>query len=101
AIGRELAIDQIRPAHRSQIGLGGPPRLPTPLRPDQALGAHQPRSLVTAAVPPFALQSLVTPPIPIGPIVVSMHLSNPSRQLLVTHHAVRSSAGGSLVIRGR
>jgi hypothetical protein len=74
----ELAVDKIRPPRRERIRRGCPPRLPTPLRPGQALDAHQPRNLITAGVLAGTLQRLPHPAISIGAVVGPVHVADPA-----------------------
>jgi hypothetical protein len=77
-----------------------PPRLRAPLRARKALLAHQPRNLITTALYAVALESLVDPPIPIGPIVGLVHLPDPAGELLMPHGTLRTLPGRPLVIGG-
>ena len=97
----EHAVHEIWPTLDAGVGCGGPPRLPAPFRALKAFLAHQPRNLITTGVHAVALQRLVHPPIPIGPIVGLMHAADPPDQPLVALNACGALPGRPLVVRGR
>src|SRR5438093_7015966 len=99
--GAEVALDEVGPPQRLRIGLRGPPRLATPLRTDDPVGAHQP--LHPAARHPLAgpPQRLPHPPVTVGVIVGGVQLADPLEQPLVLDGASRAAAACPLVVGGR
>jgi hypothetical protein len=64
--GREVALDEIRPAGGLHVRSGRPPRLPAPFRTDDPVAAHQPLHLAAWHLLAGATQRLPHPPVAIG-----------------------------------
>jgi hypothetical protein len=101
ARGGKLAPDQIRPSWCLGIRDRGAPRLAAPLCTLDPVCAHQALDAAAPDLGAFTPQGLPHPPRSIGEVVGSVDLLDPLEQELIVHRALRSRAGGALIVGGR
>jgi hypothetical protein len=98
---REVALHEVGPAVRLDVGPRGPPRPPTPLRAHDSMGAHQALDAAARDVLAGAQQRLPHPPVAVGVVVGRVQLTDPLEQPLVLDGSGAALAAGALVIGGR
>src|SRR5947207_6798393 len=99
--GAEVALDEVGPPQRLRIGLRGAPRLATPLRADEPVGAHQPLHPAARHLLAGPPQRLPHPPVAVGVVVSGLQLADPLEQPLVIDSASRATAACPLLVGGR
>jgi hypothetical protein len=99
--GGEVALDEIWASRGDRIGDGGAPWLAAPLGTLDPVGAHQSLDAAATDLGAGTPQGLPHPPRSIGEVVGSVDLADPIKQPVIVNRALRSRAGGALIVGGR